>query len=546
MGVFIVLALCLNVVQSQHLPFRDEELFQFHINREEIFYDTKVLPDGAQMQAYLLRDQETRFFFIVEEDGVPLQIKVTPCSPNVSWSIAYRPPFEEGSADARFAGDDDLFIDQEVSQPLQDEQDVILANFTSSTEHTFAEESSSSGMYTVLVSSEGGDSSVLLYASTSPSSDHLFPQLPSDPRVRVLATSDSSFTFAWKAVADEEHRIGDGRVGYCVAVNQQQHFVSQCDASTFTFGDEAPTPPPNAGFGFAWEEERTAKFLSDAQPRVASNDAFLTCVESKTQFTFTGAEPQQAYFIDVFAVDRLTNGSVAYVGSNVVTAASRNVMIPLESDQVHVDVLEQPRRVFRYVLNKQTNSLLVIVAPSCAEPLKVKISDSQRTLRSVKIRSLTHFEITPASIGEYFLQVTLDRGRPGSYRIWASPDPSRNPFPDLPADTQVRVRDETCGTVSVSWHVANKRQQYCLYVYQQNHSRARTERHCTRPPRKKKPTRTLCRSFRPKRRRGQIMTETLSGLRPNTTYAFEVHVQRPRGGESMQMTPAQASISCRH
>ncbi len=38
---------------SQHLPTRDEDHFHFQINHAEIFYDTKLLPDGAEAVTYL-------------------------------------------------------------------------------------------------------------------------------------------------------------------------------------------------------------------------------------------------------------------------------------------------------------------------------------------------------------------------------------------------------------------------------------------------------------------------------------------------------------
>ena len=46
--------------QCQHLPTRDENNFHFQIDHKEVFYDTKMLPDGAQVTAYIYNGTENR------------------------------------------------------------------------------------------------------------------------------------------------------------------------------------------------------------------------------------------------------------------------------------------------------------------------------------------------------------------------------------------------------------------------------------------------------------------------------------------------------
>ena len=57
---FIVLLVVNGCTTGQHLPTRDELDFQLHRNHPEIFYDTKLLPDGAEVASYVLKRVTSR------------------------------------------------------------------------------------------------------------------------------------------------------------------------------------------------------------------------------------------------------------------------------------------------------------------------------------------------------------------------------------------------------------------------------------------------------------------------------------------------------
>ena len=54
--LFILLLSLLPKTSSQKLPSGDESHFHFRISPAEIFHDTKHLPDGAEVTAYLFKD----------------------------------------------------------------------------------------------------------------------------------------------------------------------------------------------------------------------------------------------------------------------------------------------------------------------------------------------------------------------------------------------------------------------------------------------------------------------------------------------------------
>jgi len=63
--VLIVISGCCVRTIGQHLPTRDELDFQLHRNHPEIFYDTKLLPDGAEVTSYVLKRVSSRWILLV-------------------------------------------------------------------------------------------------------------------------------------------------------------------------------------------------------------------------------------------------------------------------------------------------------------------------------------------------------------------------------------------------------------------------------------------------------------------------------------------------
>ncbi len=59
-GCFGLVLLVLGVM-GQKLPTRDEGLFQMQIRDKALFHDSSVLPDGAEISAYLFKDTPKRW-----------------------------------------------------------------------------------------------------------------------------------------------------------------------------------------------------------------------------------------------------------------------------------------------------------------------------------------------------------------------------------------------------------------------------------------------------------------------------------------------------
>lgn len=189
----------------------------------------------------------------------------------------------------------------------------------------FQNEASPSGLYSVEIIALDRDTTVYMYATTTPDSDRLFPELPKDAAVKILAANKNAVSISWKpSPTDAQHAVP---VEYCVSANRKQNFGRMCAALTSRYGDVPPTPPPNAGFGFPWEKkaQRNARKRVSHPPTPKPPDrdqVFYACVGNKTSYTFSKMPAGATFYIDVFAVNSLTNRSSAYAGANVSTAAA--------------------------------------------------------------------------------------------------------------------------------------------------------------------------------------------------------------------------------
>jgi len=161
---------------------------------------------------------------------------------------------------------------------------------------TYHNRSAAAGLYSVVVLATQRDTSLRLYATTTPHSDAVYPPLPSSTIVRVTAITQDQIAFAWKAPSS---RTIAAEVKFCVSVSPLRHFRSQCAAHAHRYGDLRPPPPPYAGFGFSRERrgrrrgrkhrrrnQSTPAPATTATRRKIDNDTVYACVGTDTNYTY--------------------------------------------------------------------------------------------------------------------------------------------------------------------------------------------------------------------------------------------------------------------
>jgi len=180
---------------------------------------------------------------------------------------------------------------------VSESADALLMSKTGCGRMTYQSRSAAAGLYSVVVLAKQRDTSIRLYATTTPDSDAVYPRLPADPVVRVTAASRDQISFAWKAPpATTTAAAAD--IQFCVSVSSLRHFRSQCAAHAHRYGDPRPPPPPNAGFGFARERKgrrrgrkRRRRTKATAAPETTTSpakadDSLYACVGTATNYVY--------------------------------------------------------------------------------------------------------------------------------------------------------------------------------------------------------------------------------------------------------------------
>jgi len=152
--------------------------------------------------------------------------------------------------------------------------------------------SAAGGLYSVVVLATQRDTSLRLYATTTPHSDGVYPPLPTDSVIRVTAVTSDRIDFAWKP-APRRQTTTATEVRYCVSVSSLRHFRSRCAAHAHRYGDPRPPPPPFAGFGFAGgdrrrrgRKHRRRQTTAAARSKNADKDSVYTCIGTHTNYTY--------------------------------------------------------------------------------------------------------------------------------------------------------------------------------------------------------------------------------------------------------------------
>lgn len=445
--------------------------------------------------------------------------------------------------------DDDLLFNQKETANANT---IILKPFAESGFSTYTTNSSQAGLYILALRATEGDTSVQIYATTTPDSDRLHPELPSNPAVTVVSVTRHSVSLMWKP--SPTSTLHDQPLHYCVAVNTKQNFPSQCSALAHIYGDIPPTVPPEAGFGFAWEttgDDATER--PSAVKAAQQQTSWYRCVGRKTTFTFLRGEPGKRYFFDAFAVHSTTNVSSAYNGTSARTKVhAKHTELRANRPRRYYVRRFKVERSFVYNLTAETPTpLLLFTIQPCTTKVLVGLYRASKLVQHVTVRRVQTLMIGHAPPGPYVITVSAPTDASFSFNVLVTPRLDRPlypslppntsdwlPYPSLPSDTSIRVVGRTSHSITLSWNGRKVRQQYCIYRQAVDvgplGSRARPRLHnahdvCEGPRDRRKADKVRCRNFKVRRRRKTVVTETVTGLQPDTLYVFDVYARR-RGG----------------
>ncbi|XP_038060190.1 protein NDNF-like [Patiria miniata] len=533
---FLVVSLS-RLTWGQQLPTRDEEIFQLQMANPESVADTKVLPDGAETKGYVFQGTRKFFYFVVEEDSAPVAITVTPCAAQLDWTLSLMDLPEDGSGSS-----DDQLSEQRPRRHPNPKQGTVVKTYVGYDVSTYVTYNSPAGIYTLEIKSPEKSTSVQIYATTTPDSDHLYPELPTDPRLDITSFRKNKVSLAWKPSPSDV--IYREPIVYCVAINSRQNYHTWCSVQSCLYGDQPPAQPEHTGFGFEHERaerrqhrrDKTADKEGRARDREGGEeeDIIVECVGKKTLHTFTNLEPAKRYYFDLFAVDETNNRSVAYIGTSIITRPGPEIRkhIVLKDGKLRTSSVRKssPVKTFDFSVGETVKDVMVTVQP-CIESVQAEVWRDGTKIRSSNIRNLKDFWIRDIS-GDIEIKVKSLRRGSTHFRIFATTRPNKYPFPRLPDDKRIKVFENLrqCDSVTLAWLSTKEVSQYCLYKRVDKQAKRPTKRsrgrnrQCLEPDMRKRTEKVICRSISGTDVDRDVLMEEVSGLSPDTTYIFDVYV----------------------
>ena len=394
---------------------------------------------------------------------------------------------------------------------------------------------SPAGIYVLEVRSVERGSAFQIFATSTPETGHLFPELPSDPMLDVTSLHKNRVSLAWKpSPSDVLHRQP---IRYCLAINTRRNYHTWCGVqASVRGGNFQPFPSSQTGFGFETEKEvrKARKRIQQEQAMLSSSeeapDLVVECVGRKTLHTITNLEPGITYFFDLFAVDERTNRSVAYQGTSVMTRPDCEPPRRLKDGKLRTASVRRacPVKQFRFPISEKTAGQDVFVSlQSCSQQVTVEIWKENVKIRDSSVKSLKNFSVRNVQ-NELIIKVKSRRRTPGYFRIFATTNPSKYPFPLLPKNSRIIVFQtlRQCTSVTLAWLSTKEVSQYCLYMREVNrqNSNVRQDNRCHGPEMRKKSEKVVCRSVNSAEAERDVLTELVTDLKPGTKYIFDVYV----------------------
>lgn len=510
--------------------------FYFPKYRPEIFYDNKVIPEDIEVDVFLFKDQLQRLFYVVEGGHRPLSITITPCSSPVEWRLSHQVyPDAEGSyiSDSWY---------NHVVRPNQVIPPSPTATYTGPQRQSYTTPTASAGLYMLEIKTASTEATVKIFLTTRPTSQSpYYPPLPADHRVEIVKTKRNRVLISWKGSPSRRD------LQYCVSANTRANYHSLCALDSDIHGDIPSTPPSSAGFGFQWERSSRRSMVSRVTHLAKSvepkNDVLYTCVGLKTWHMFRGLQRGRKYYFDVFVLDTDTNASSTYHGAH--TALRNAVPTTKLRDGSLVNFSLDSSNGYavssKYQFGKTSGHILLFVQ-SCTGPGPITITVSKTgsgsEVLTESVMDVKTLEIRQAEAGAtYILTLKSSTKHPRHVRVWISGKKQSFPFPVLPRDKNVKVFDTliTCDSITIGWRVSpDEKVKYCIFRStarndDMKRSMAEPQNFCQASPDPGNDRKVvLCRRYHrfSKRRFNNVIMQRVKGLERNTTYLFEVQVNK--------------------
>ncbi|NWX01618.1 NDNF protein, partial [Caloenas nicobarica] len=502
------------------------------------FYHSLILADGKETTVHLLKDIPKRYYFVLGEGRAlaPFTITVTPCDVPIEWSIHVH------KASASFLGkaaQGDLDTQEDATSQKAPSMVSTIFNYKGNSVETYMGMSSHSALYMLEFLSTERDTHITVYFTTDTISGHLYPELPTDPRLDVVGIGHTTVTLTWKhSPSVLQHREN---IQYCLLVNEKHNYKSLCAAETAIRSSGMKLPPALAlSLSPFLLEPQQVMILSNSElsiiNKASSGEVRQICVGTKNTHTVPNLSPSTQYYFDVFVVNLLTNASAAYTGTFARTLEEPEPKVMELKDGKMIQVVLDGKKDKFYSLRYQAmHKKIQFSFQLCHGQVQIHVTKNGKTVALENISGLRYFSLKGKLLDTYLVQLRSTEETNSSVKVQVSSHFHKPLFPLLPESLKIKSFSKlrTCNSVTIAWLGTQEETKYCVYKKRIEEDQVwrelRNADRCSGPESRPKSEKVLCKYFYDINLQRAVTTETIQGLDAGILYLFDVYLFGPSG-----------------
>ncbi|XP_062987712.1 protein NDNF-like [Elgaria multicarinata webbii] len=496
------------------------------------FYHTLILADGKETTIHLFKDIPKRYYFVLEEGRTssPFTVTVTPCDVPIEWNIRVH------KTSTNYLGKeahDNLDLQEATKFQKTTKMVSTLYSYRGNSVETYMGTSYYSAVYMLEFLSIERDTHITVYLTTDATSEHLYPELPMDPRIDVIGIGPTTVTLAWKhspTVLQYKENIQ-----YCLLMNEKYNYKSLCAAETATRSSGIKSLQ---ALSFSLSpyilDPQQVVILSNGELSIISKagngEVRQICVGSKNTYTVPNLSPNTQYYFDVFVVNFLSNASAAYTGTFARTLEEPEPKVTDLKDGKVIQLTLDGRKQKHYLQYQARHKQVQFAFQSCSGKIQVEISRDGKVLMTESFAGLRHFMMKGRLGDRYLVHLGSTEPSNDSVKVQVSSLFHKPFFPVLPESLKIKSFSKlrTCDSVTIAWLGTQQLSKYCVYKKQieedQVWMETRNADRCSGPELRQKGEKVLCKYFHDLNLQRAVTTETIRGLDAGTVYLFDVYL----------------------
>uniref|UniRef100_A0A8D2JFQ3 Protein NDNF n=1 Tax=Varanus komodoensis TaxID=61221 RepID=A0A8D2JFQ3_VARKO len=472
----------------------------------------------------------SRYYFVLEEGrmSAPFAVTVTPCDVPIEWNIRVHKTSQtshEAMWTLKPVPKYYIYLHFMVS---------TLYSYRGNSVETYTGMSYYSAVYMLEFLSIERDTQITVYLTTDTTSEHLYPELPMDPRIDVISVGHTTVTLAWKhspTVLKYKEKVQ-----YCLLMNEKHNHKSLCaaEAAIRLSGMKSQQPLALSLSPHILDPQHVTILSNGAMNMVSKSsngEVRQICVGTKNTYTVPNLSPNTQYYFDVFVVNFLSNASAAYTGTFARTLEEPEPKVTELKDGKVIQFNVDGRKQKPYHLRYQAKHTQVQFAfQSCSGQIRVKISRGGKLLMSENFAGLRHFMVKGRVGDRYLVHLWSAEPSNDSVKVQVSSLFYKPFFPVLPESLKIKSFSKlrTCDSVTIAWLGTQQLSKYCVYKKEiqedQVWMETRNADRCSGPELRRKDDKVMCKYFHDLNLQRAVTTETIKGLNAGTVYLFDVYL----------------------